>query len=313
MVRVAIIGAGNMAEQHIKAFKNIKDVSLVGIYSKTFSRALSLSNKYSIPFVANSLEHLYEIARPQLLIIAVPVAEIKGLCFQAFKFPWITLIEKPLGRNLNEAKEIVQYAEIMNHKGFVAFNRRHYSSVNTALEILSEHNGPRLVQIFDQEDLDEARADGHPKEVLRDWMFANSIHLIDLLSIFGRGNIESITTIHKWNPLKPFFTNSLIKFTSGDLGTYQCSWNQPAPWAVVISNSDLRLELKPIENLALQSRGNRMSNQVDFDSCLDLEFKPGLRIQAFEAIKAVRGYEHRLPSLYDGLSSMILVQKLYEI
>ena len=313
MVKVAFVGAGIMAEHHIKVFQNIKDVSLVGLYSRTFSRASNLANKYNIPLVANSLDHLYKKTRPDLLIIAVPVSEIKGLCFQAFNFPWISLIEKPLGRNLHEAKEILQYAEIMNHNGFVAFNRRHYSSVNTALDIASKHKGPRLIQIFDQEDLDEAKADGHPNEVLADWMYANSIHLIDLFSIFGRGKVESITNSHKWNPSQPFFTNSLIKFSSGDLGSYQCSWNQPAPWSVVISSSDFRLELKPIENLVLQHRGNRLSYQVDFDSCLDREFKPGLMVQGLEAVKAVRGYEHSLPSLSDGLSSMTLVQKLYEI
>jgi molybdopterin-guanine dinucleotide biosynthesis protein A len=60
------------------------------------------------------------------------------------------------------------------------------------LKISNEDAGPRLIQIFDQEDLDEAMADGHPQNVLDDWMYANSIHLVDLFRVFARGKILSI-------------------------------------------------------------------------------------------------------------------------
>ncbi len=33
--KVAVIGAGNMACEHLKVFNNIKQVRLVGIYSRT--------------------------------------------------------------------------------------------------------------------------------------------------------------------------------------------------------------------------------------------------------------------------------------
>jgi predicted dehydrogenase len=314
MIKVAFVGAGNMAENHIKAFKNIDNVNLVGIYSRTFSKASQLAAKYGIANTYNSIQEMYEKSKSDLVIVTVSVSEIKDICFKVFEFPWISLIEKPIGSNVNEATEIFQYAEKMQHKAYVAFNRRHYSSVQAAIKISKiDTTEKRLIQIFDQEDLEEAKEDGHPQSVLDDWMYANSIHLIDLFNVLGRGKIESVENFHKWHPEKPFYTNSIIKYSSGDLGIYNCVWNQPAPWSISISNRNFRLELKPIEDLFYQLRGKRISTKVDFDKTLDLEFKPGLRVQALEAVKAARGIPNTLPSIKDGLNSMYLVKKIYGI
>ena len=43
----------------------------------------------------------------------------------------------------------------------------------------------------------------------------------------------------------------------------------------------------------------------------DVKFKPGLRAQAEEAVKAARGQSHALPSLEEALASMKLVQEIY--
>ena len=48
MLKVAIIGAGYMAKEHIKAFQDIKNVQIIGIYSRTYLNAqnLALNTKY---------------------------------------------------------------------------------------------------------------------------------------------------------------------------------------------------------------------------------------------------------------------------
>jgi nicotinate-nucleotide pyrophosphorylase len=43
----------------------------------------------------------------------------------------------------------------------------------------------------------------------------------------------------------------------------------------------------------------------------DRKFKPGLRVQAEEAVKAALGQSHHLPSLQDALNSMKLVHAIY--
>ena len=60
MISVAIIGAGPIAEEHIKAFIDIDSVHIAGIYSRTHEKANILAQKYSIPHLALSLSELFE-------------------------------------------------------------------------------------------------------------------------------------------------------------------------------------------------------------------------------------------------------------
>ena len=45
------------------------------------------------------------------------------------------------------------------------------------------------MQVSDQQSFAEGRAAGHPEEVVRHFMYANSIHVIDYLLQFGRGEV----------------------------------------------------------------------------------------------------------------------------
>ena len=59
--KIVFIGAGYMANEHIKVIKNLKKNFLVqGIYNRTRSKALILSKKYKIPHVALSIKDLYK-------------------------------------------------------------------------------------------------------------------------------------------------------------------------------------------------------------------------------------------------------------
>ena len=309
--KVAFIGAGYMSAEHIKVFADIPDVKLCGVFSRTKSNAQRIATSHDISTVAESVSDLYEKTHAQLVVICVPELSIREVCLEAFKYPWVCLIEKPAGYDVNDAEDILSAAKKNKTRAFVALNRRHYRSTIQVLEGIASASGSLLIHICDQQDQSVARVLGHPELVIQNWMYANSIHLIDLLTIFGRGEIVSVQPIIFWNPNDPKFVMSKVTFSSGDIGVYEAVWGCPGPWSVTVTGQEKRWEMRPLEKAFCQISGSRMLESLPAHRW-DTEFKAGLRMQADEAVKASLGRSHTLPTLGDAFNSMQLVKKIYQ-
>jgi len=306
--KVVFVGAGYMTVEHIKAFSKISSAELCGIFSRTKTRAEKISAQYEGLLVCNSISELYDTTKADLVVISVPELSTNEVCKEASKFPWVCLVEKPVGYNLDDAGIILKYFK--NNNAYVALNRRYYSSTKNVLNKIAEVEGQRVIHVFDQEDQIAARKAHQPELVVLNWMYANSIHIIDYLRLFGRGNIVSVENIIPWNPDNPSFVMAKIIFDSGDIGIYEAIWNAPGPWSVSINAGNTRWEMRPLEQASVQLYGSRSLVNTDI-SDKDINFKPGLYVQAEEAIKAARGLSHSLPSLNEAMESMKLISEIY--
>jgi len=309
--RVAFVGAGYMTSEHLKAFNDVPGVELCGIYSRTMDRAEKLAEEFSVRVVCDSMSELYDKTRADLVVVSVPELSVREVCLDAFQYPWRCLIEKPAGYDLEDARRIVASATANKRLAFVALNRRHYSSTRMLLKDVGRQKGQRLIHIYDQEDPIAARAAGQPELVVQNWMYANSIHMIDYLSILGRGKIVSVDRIVPWNAEVPCFVVAKISYDSGDIGIYEAVWNGPGPWAVTVTTQEKRWEMRPLEQASFQPYGSRKLDPGTIHEW-DSKFKPGLRAQAAEAVKAATGKPHTLPSLEDAMKSMELVAAIYD-
>jgi predicted dehydrogenase len=222
------------------------------------------------------------------------------------------LIEKPAGYNVADAEEICSIAQTKNRRGFVALNRRFYSSTRAALADLQANPGRRFIQVLDQEDPKRALQAGQPSLVVDNWMYANSIHMVDYLRLFGRGKITVVEPVVRWDPDKPSVVVAKIEFDSGDIGLYEGIWNGPGPWSVCVNTPEKRWELRPVEQAAFQVAGQRKLEPV-MQHASDQQFKPGLRMQAVHAIAAALGKPTDLPTLGDALETMRLTRAIFGI
>jgi len=310
ILRVAVIGAGHMASEHLRAFSACPEVELVGIHSRSTARAEGLAHAYPGLAVLPSIEALHSYTTADLVVIAVPELACLAVCEQAFQHPWTLLIEKPVGHTLAEARQIEQHAVDNGARAYVALNRRFYGSTLQLQQALQGIDQPRLVTILDQEDAAGALAAGQPPEVVRHWMYANSIHLIDYFTQFCRGDHLATKVLTPWNPASPGPVIAQLQFSSGDIGLYQAVWNAPGPWSVAVCTPPLRAELRPIELLSLQPARSRQAEPQVADP-LDQQFKPGLLRQAQAAIQAARRKATALPTLAEANRSMSLVSSIY--
>lgn len=309
-VKVALIGAGYMAAEHARAFSRLEGVTLAGICSRTRSRAAKLAEQHPSARVFASIAEMHGETGADLVVTAVRELDLAGVCRQSFLFPWTHLIEKPLGHDLAEARALSQMSLEKGSRVYAAFNRRFYSSTLQGRAALQGETSPRLVTILDQEDPVSALAAGQPRAVVENWMFANSIHVIDLFRVFCRGNPATVRPMLPWQGLGTELVSGEVVFDSGDVGLYQAVWNRPGPWSVTVSTKTKRLEMRPLEKLTCQPAGSRVAQEVEIDP-VDRDFKPGLFRMAEAAVAAVRGLPNELPTMECSLRSMELVASLY--
>jgi predicted dehydrogenase len=312
-IKVAIVGAGSMAREHIKAFKAVQGVKVIGINSRTLSKAESLAKEFGIPKVIYNLNNLYTETKADIVVIAVNILAMFEVADEVVKYPWLCLFEKPVGLHYDESVRINNLSKLHHAKCFVGLNRRHYSSTRATLSDLELLDDTRVVNVFDQEDPYIAfNEDKQPQIVVDNWMYANSIHMIDYFRVFCRGKITSVTPLVHWDEKNPSLVVSKIEFSSGDIGIYQAVWNCPGPWAVTITTHTKRWEMRPLEQASFQLHGTRIIEQVPIHEW-DSEFKAGFRLQAEETLKALQGLPHNLPTLEDSLETMSLIKAIYEI
>jgi predicted dehydrogenase len=308
---VAIIGAGNMAREHVRAFSNVRDVEVAGIYSRTRSRAEALAAEYGISAVCDSVRELHERTEANLVVVTVPELSMNSVSRACFPLPWTVLLEKPPGYNLEDCLAIESAAIEHGSRVYVAMNRRCFSSTIAALTDLAASDEPRWVTVLDQQSMREAAESGKPDVVAANYMFANSIHLVDYFHVLCRGRIVEVTPIVQWNSERPGIVVSKIRFDTGDGGLYQAAWNGPGPWAVSVSTPAKRWELRPLEQAAFQLAGERRLSTVPAHEW-DRSFKPGFRLQAAEAAAAAIGEGPKtLPRLSEIVATMKLVQAIY--
>ncbi len=310
--RVAIIGAGGMAREHLRAFSDIPQVRLAGIFSRTITKAEALAQEFHIPFVATSLDELYSGTKADLVVVTVNAEYMGSMVTDCCRFPWTILAEKPVGLDEVESQKILELAKIKKQKIFVALNRRFYQSTMTMLQDLNNIPDRRFIEVFDQQSPDLLNKIGKSPIEIERLMFTNGIHVIDYLCMLGRGDIVSVDPIIPWKnvPPYPLVMAAAITFSSGDRAMYRCLWNAPGPWAVTVTTAQKRWELRPLEKASFQLGDSRILQEMAL-SDVDKRFKPGLRIQAEEAVQAALGMDSHSVPLSEAHTTMKLIAQLY--
>jgi predicted dehydrogenase len=310
--KVAFVGAGYMAREHLRAFADVPNVELTGLFSRTAERAHAIAEAYPGLSLCASVEELYDRTQSDLVVIAVNELSVAEIARAAFEFPWTVLVEKPAGYDLVEAERIAALARDKGQDVRVALNRRCYASTRSVRNRLDRIEGARFIKVQDQQDLIEARRLCKPEAVIANWMYANAIHLVDYFHALGRGVVTDVTPVVPWSAENPDIVVAKLSFASGDIGLYEAVWNRPGPWAISVNAGGERYEMRPLEQAAMQCYGERRLSPLP-PNLWDEQFKPGLRYQAEQAVRAARGQPSDLPDIAQALESMRLVARIYGI
>jgi predicted dehydrogenase len=311
MIKICFVGAGRMAEEHLKVFSKIKNVKLVGIVTRTKKKAEKLVSKYPNLKIYENLDKMYSLEKPDGTVVSVSENSLHKVCKTIFKFKNPILIEKPIGCNYDENLKIINLAKKFKKRNcFVALNRRQYSSTKKLIKKLSKDKGVRKIYINDQQFNLKKKYPHKDKIVLDNMMYANSVHLIDYINIVARGKIYSIKTFIEKKRKNVSHLSSILKFSSGDLVHYRSIWNEFSKWGVRIFTNNYFYEMSPLEQLKYFNYKNLKKINI-ISEINDTEYKPGFMHQAMNFINVIKKKPHLLVTINDNFKTTKLIKKIY--
>jgi len=283
---ILLVGAGKMGMEYAKVLTALNQP--YHIFTKTEKTALNfktlvgeepsfgdldnfLSDKpvYEKAIVAVSIENMKEVA---LILITHGVKEI--------------LLEKPGALNCNELNEVMSASQHYDCKLYIGYNRRFYESVYKLLTYVTKDN-PVLSIHFNFTELGKLIENNKiSKEVKKNWVVANSSHVIDLSFFIAGGEPQSIHSYSTgglaWHPAASIFSGSGVT-TNQILFSYHANWNSPGRWGIEVMTDQYKFILQPLEKLYMMRHNSYDVEEVKLLNNLDIEFKPGIfkQVQSF--------------------------------
>lgn len=283
-LEVLLVGAGPIAVEYAKVLQSLQiPFKVVGRGSKS---AHSFVAKTGIAVLTGTLEeHIAACGIPPAAIIAVSMDQLAYVTRQLMELGVRNiLVEKPAGLNASEVRMLGQLAKTYQAKVFVAYNRRFYSSVLTAVEIIKADGGVRSFHFEFTEWSHVVEKLEHAPGVLENWFFANSSHVVDTafflgghpaqISCYAQGGLE-------WHKAAIYCGAGVS--TAGAPFSYHANWCAPGRWMIEVMTAKHRLLFKPLEKLQMQKIGSLATDIVEIDGAVDTTYKPGYfrQVEAF--------------------------------
>tara|TARA_B100001123_G_C15284980_1_gene1015302 strand:- start:374 stop:1318 length:945 start_codon:yes stop_codon:yes gene_type:complete len=308
-LKIAIIGAGTITLKHLEVLEKIKNISLVGITSRTIAKASKLAKKFNIENTYKNIEDLIAKSKPDALIILVSADQIFKITKKIIIYKIPFFIEKPPGLSPEQTKILANLTTKRNISNMVGYNRRFYSVFHKGLDIIKRHGKLLSISIEGHERFWKI-ADQLNSNIRSNWIYANSSHTIDLLRFFA-GEPKKILSLKKsYVEKKGDQFSSIIEFNSGVLGSYNSFWYSPGGWSVQLFGEGVTVEFKPLES-AIWKDIYFKEHKIIPDTH-DIIFKPGFYKQMKTFLKMIKTGELDWPgqNLLDSLETMKLSKSI---
>ena len=308
-IGLGIIGAGHIAQEHLKVIKALPEVKAIGITSRTLSKAEELARKYDIDNVYDTTKDMLKKVALDGIMVLVSAEQTYEVVSNLIPERIPLFIEKPPGLDLGETSSLVTLADQYGTQSMVGFNRRYYSVFHKGIDVLKRHGELLGVVIEGHERFWKTK--DSLSQIMRDqWVYGNSTHTIDLLRFFGGEPrvVHALASSHLEKNADQFST--ILDFESGALGNYFSHWYSPGGWSIRLFGDGVTVEFKPLEN------GRWMDTDFNVHEIKaekeDIDFKPGFFRQIASFIKLIRSGRLEWPAqdLFESQKTMKLASKI---
>ena len=134
MIRVGVVGVGEMGQHHVRIYNEIEDADLVGITDVNERRVKETAKQYKTKAFIDYKDLLKEDL--DAVSIVVPSQLHKRAALEFIREGVNCLIEKPIATNIEDAKEIIKEAETNNVKLAIGHIERFNPAVMKLKEII---------------------------------------------------------------------------------------------------------------------------------------------------------------------------------
>lgn len=281
MARIWLIGAGGIAIEYTKVLKALnKDFIVIG---RGHEKAQAYFEATGVKAIEGGLENYVQTQPevPEYAIVAVNVNCLASTTVSLMKYGVRKIFcEKPGFNEPSEFSEVISVAHDTKSEVYYAYNRRFFSSVLKAEDIIKEDGGMTSINFEFTEWGHVIEGSSHPDSVKKNWLTANSSHVIDLAFFLAGEPIKMSSYVSgklSWHEPSCFVGAGVT--SKGVLFNYQANWDAPGRWAVEIQTPLHRIYLKPMEQLQLQDKGSVKVYPVEVDDSLDKSFKTGFYLE----------------------------------
>ncbi len=124
-LKIAIVGAGAIAQTtHIPIWKNLPEVEIFAVCDKIKNKAQWVAERHKIKHSFNDIDDLLKLEEIDAVDICTPTFSHAPLAHAALSAGKHVLVEKPMARNYDEAKKMVDAAKKYQRMLMVAMNVR---------------------------------------------------------------------------------------------------------------------------------------------------------------------------------------------
>ncbi|MDP7115537.1 MAG: Gfo/Idh/MocA family oxidoreductase [Candidatus Woesearchaeota archaeon] len=137
-IRVGIIGAGRMASKHIKAYKRLENVEIIGIAGRSEGKVSSLCEKSGVRKGYVDYKKLLSENELDVVSITTPAHTHCTIAIDCFLEGCHVLCEKPMAMNVNDAKEMNESSKKADKLLMIGFNLRFTDSFREVKSIIGK-------------------------------------------------------------------------------------------------------------------------------------------------------------------------------
>jgi len=300
----ALIGLGAISSKHIRVLNSL-NCKIKGVVIRS-NRKINLE-EFGIEKKYSSIE---EISKDDVDFIMILVSAENNLevlkKYIPLKKP--IFIEKPVAFNSKDLDEILSNYHNASKPLMIGMNRRFYSVFHKGLEYLNNNNKKlESILIEAPERFLDINKSKFSQKIKDNWMFANSIHCIDLLRFFS-GDIKEIMV--NSNSKKNQY-HAIGKSVNGINFTYISNWRSPGTWKITLYSDEIRIEFNPLEIGKIIEKG---SEKEIIPDTIDIEYKSGFYNQMkyfLNCVELKKEPEWPASNLTDHKKTLELIEKIY--
>lgn len=235
MLRVGVAGLGHMGKMHLFNLMKLKDVNLVGVADKS-KKNQALANHLGIEEVYLDYGDLFEKGKLDAVVISLPNFLHADAVKLASENGIDVMMDKPLARSVEEAKDIISTIHQNNTKLMVSTNFRYFPHVQKLKKqidigmigdvvlVTIEHimNGPWSHPLYPTPTPDW----WFDKELVGGGaLIDNGYHTLDLFTwMFGDCDVEAARLGFRYHLDLEDSATLIVKSKSGTRGIINCGW-----------------------------------------------------------------------------------------
>lgn len=283
MTKLALVGYGNIARKHLEVFREL-GCEVVASCNRSEAGRASAHQEGGIPNTYADITEMLDKERPEGILCCASYHSMFDVARQIIPAGIPTLLEKPPGLSMEEAKMLAGMARESKAPVMVGVNRRHYSVLRSAIEDAGGLEAITAVMVEWSETPRFFLERGDPLEAVKKLVFANTLHALDTMTyLAGPVPDAEVSGIDRGEPLRWQMALQGIS-ERAVMVSFTSTWDSPARWRISFCSPGKRYEFAPLESCRVLEDGPSGFREIK-SSEEDKKFKPGFYRQAKEFVR----------------------------